>query len=284
MMYARAMALQCSQRKYDTKNLMAHELSPRPASMCDDSGAMKAAKTTAILKNDLKVEVARRHVAVDASFSDGCAVMWLVSWPIGGIVQDVLNKFRRHIQGHLESSDVYLVFDRYTAGSINESTRNDRDQGASRVYEPRPLARLPAHNIVLTVSRNKTQLVDLIMEDLQAHKDVLNGKLVITGNDQGVVSKIKGMPITHEDTMIIHQVANVGVNNVLVVADDTDIFVLLCHFVFRGDITGHVMIISPIRGRTVIDINASVDKNPADMEDILAAHGLSGCDTERPPH
>ena len=38
MIYARAMALQCSLRNYDTKNLMAHELSPRPASMFDNSG------------------------------------------------------------------------------------------------------------------------------------------------------------------------------------------------------------------------------------------------------
>ena len=173
------MALQCSHRNYDTKNLMAHELSPRPASMFDDSGAMSVAKTKAVLNNDLKVEVARRHVAVDALFLDGCGVLWVVPCPNGGIVQDFLNNFRRHIQGHLESSDVYLVFDRYTAGSIKESTRNDRDQGASRGYELRLLARPPAHKVVLTVSRNKTQLVDLIMEDQQVHKDVLNGKLVI---------------------------------------------------------------------------------------------------------
>ncbi len=31
MIYARAMALQCSQRYYDTRNLMAHELASRPA-------------------------------------------------------------------------------------------------------------------------------------------------------------------------------------------------------------------------------------------------------------
>ena len=76
MIYAQAMALQCSQRNYDTKNLMAHDLSPRLASMFDDSGDMKVAKTKAVLKNDLKVEVARRHVAVDVSFLDGCAVLW----------------------------------------------------------------------------------------------------------------------------------------------------------------------------------------------------------------
>ena len=120
MIYARAMALQCSHRNYDTKNLMAHERSPRPASMFDDSGAMSVAKTKAVLNNDLKVEVARRHVAVDASFLDGCGMLWVVPCPNGGIVQDFLNNFRRHIQGHLESSDVYLVFDRYTAGSIKD--------------------------------------------------------------------------------------------------------------------------------------------------------------------
>ena len=111
---------------------------------------------------------------------------------------------------------------------------------------------------------------------------------MITGNDpvpiqinQGVMSRRDDMTITHEeaDTMIIQQVASVGAANVLVVADDTDVFVLLCHFVFNGDITGHAMMVSPIRGRTVIDINESVDKNRAMMGDLLAAHGLTGCDT-----
>ena len=66
MIYARAMALQCSQRYYDTRILMAHELASRPASMFDDSGAMRVAKTKAVLKNTLKVEMERRHAEVDA--------------------------------------------------------------------------------------------------------------------------------------------------------------------------------------------------------------------------
>ena len=120
---------------------------------------------------------------------------------------------------------------------------------------------------------------------------MLNGKLMITGNDpvpiqinQGVVSRRDDMSITHEeaDTMIIQQVASVGATNVPVVADDTDVFVLLCQFVFNGDITGHVMMVSPIRGRTMIDINESVYKNRAIMGDLLAAHGLAG--TTRSQH
>lgn len=288
MIYARAMALQCSQRNYDTKNLMAHELAPRPASMFDDSGTMKVAKTKAVLKNMLKVEVARRNAEVDASFLDGCAVLWVVAWPTCGTVQDFLNNFRHHIQSYLQSGDVYLVFDRYKDDSIKASARHDRDQGASRVYTLHPTARLPPQKVVLTVSSNKKQLIDLILADLITHKDTLNRKLVITGNDpvpvqihQGVVSRRDDMTITHEeaDTMLIQQVASVGAVNTVVVADDTDIFVLLCHFVFYGDITGHIMMISPIRGRTMIDINASVDKNHTIMGDLLAAHGLTGCDT-----
>ena len=38
---------------------MAHELAFRPSSMFDDSGAMKVAKTKAVLKNTLKVEMER---------------------------------------------------------------------------------------------------------------------------------------------------------------------------------------------------------------------------------
>ena len=89
------------------------------------------------------------------------------------------------------------------------------------------------------------------------------------------------MTITREeaDTMIIQQVDSVGAANVLVVAEDTYVFVLLCYFVFNGDITGHVMMVSSIRGRTVIDINESVHKNRAIMGDLLPAHDLTGCDT-----
>ena len=61
MIFARAMVLQCSQRNYDTENIMAHELARRPASMFDDRGAMKVAKTKLFFKTNLKVDLARRH-------------------------------------------------------------------------------------------------------------------------------------------------------------------------------------------------------------------------------
>ena len=81
------------------------------------------------------------------------------------------------------------------------------------------------------MSRNKKQLLDLISEDFISH----NRKLVITGNDpvpvqieQGVVSRREDMAIMHEeeDTMLIQPVAYVSAVNILVIADDTNVFVL----------------------------------------------------------
>ena len=70
--------------------------------MFDDSGAMKVAKTKAIVKNTLKVEIERRHAEVDASFLVGCALLWVMPWPTVGTVQDFPNNVRRHIQSHLD--------------------------------------------------------------------------------------------------------------------------------------------------------------------------------------
>ena len=65
------------------------------------------------------------------------------------------------------------------------------------------------------------------------------------------------------------------------VADDTDIFIILLHFCCQGDISAStsVLMVSPIRSRAVIDINATVDLHRDIIPYLLAAHGLTGCDT-----
>ena len=49
---------------------------------------------------------------VDASFLDGCALLWVVPWPTSGTVQDYLDRFRSYIHRRLKKTGVYLVFDR----------------------------------------------------------------------------------------------------------------------------------------------------------------------------
>ncbi len=55
---------------------------------------------------------------------------------------------------------------RYLASSIKSSTRSGRADDASRVYSLKASTTLPAQKVVLTVSKNKAQLIDLLCEDL----------------------------------------------------------------------------------------------------------------------
>ena len=135
------------------------------------------------------------------------------------------------------------------------------------------------------------QLIDLICEDMAFHKDYFSQhKLVLPGSDsvpveinKGVIIKRQDMKTTQEeaDTMIVQQVAEVKANKVLVVAYDTDRFVLLLHFCCQGNIpvSTSILMVSPIRGRAVININATVDLHRDIIPDLLAAHGLTGCGT-----
>ena len=112
LIYARAMCLQNSLHEYDTGNLMSYELSSYPLTMFERNGQMKQATSKSSLKNVLKVEVPTRLAEFPAVFLDGCAVMWTVPWPPKGTIQDYLDSFRRHIHFYLQTSQVYLIFDR----------------------------------------------------------------------------------------------------------------------------------------------------------------------------
>jgi len=111
---------------------------------------------------------------------------------------------------------------------------------SSRVYTLTSTTRLPAESVVLTLSKNKAQLIDIIVSDLRLHADEFQTKrLVVTGKDlfptelyQGQTFQRNDMWTTQEEvnTIIIQQVSQVTAGTVLVVADDTDVFLLLLYY------------------------------------------------------
>ena len=88
-------------------------------------------------------------------------------------------------------------------------------------------------------------------------------------NSGSIIINCQDMKTMHEeaDTMIVQQVADVKPKKALVVADDTDVFVLLLHFCCKEDIPAStfVLMVSPIHGRSMIDINATVNQ----LRDII---------------
>ena len=67
-------------------------------------------------------------------------------------------------------------------------------------------------------------------------------------------------------------------SKIIVVADDTDVFVLLLHYHHMANLK-NVLMESPIKGRTVVDIGKTVQKHSEIVEGILPVNALSGCDT-----
>ena len=148
---------------------------------------MRVAKTKSTLKRQLQVETSNRITDQDNRLIiDGTAMFWFIPWPSNGKVQDYVDKAVTWTFGKVQESDVYLVFDRYMEYSIKDNTRNTRQKGASRQHRLTLTMPLPPQKVLLTVTQNKIQLIDLIVAALQKEKDqfkLCGHKLVVTGRD-----------------------------------------------------------------------------------------------------
>ena len=79
-------------------------------------------------------------------------------------------------------------------------------------------------------------------------------------SEGGVVISRADLATSHEeaDNIIVQQVLSCAAENaeskIIVVADDTDVFVLLLHYHHMANLKNVVLIVSPIKERTVVDI------------------------------
>ena len=293
LIYTRVICLQ-QYRDIDITDVLSYELSPVPASLFDESGAMRA-QSKAVLKTKLQVEQSSRIQGVpDAVIIDVCAMLWTVHWPTSGTVENYVINFMGSIKYHLERGDVYLVFNKYIANSTKQMTRSSRSgNDASRNHQLSLHTTLPTQKVVLTVVHSKVQLINLICNNLINHIHDNKTKLVITGQDptpvqvwnNGTIQR-EYLETNHEeaDVIIVHHLVRIasGASDdsyIKVVCDDTDVFVLLIHFYLEKEITMNVSMESPCAGRTIIDIRQTALKHNHITTYLLAVHALTGCDT-----
>ena len=112
-----------------------------------------------------------------------------------------------------------------------------------------PMMLLPPQKVMLTVTENKVQLVDLIVQSLKesySNLEFTHHKLVVTGHNTipieinlGCIIERHDLESNQEeaDVIIIHQLLSIvhegkrgKSKNIRVLSDDTDVFVLLLHF------------------------------------------------------
>ena len=274
-------------------NVMSHELDISPQSMFDETTrSMRIPTSKATLKKCLQVEVSSRNKSEpDVILLDGCAILWIVKWPKKGTVQDYVSNFKNYIQKELEKSSVYLIFDRYIKRSTKEATRLQRaGKHASRGHKLQLSSPLPQQQVLLNVSENKCQLINIICQYFLDNPICSNKSLVVTGPDtpieynNGLIIHREDLKTSHEeaDVIIVNQVSmlsEIGLNSIGVVADDTDIFVLLLHAVHRENIKCDIILFPTTPSRAHIDIQATARAHKDILGNLLQAHALTGCDT-----
>ena len=114
------------------------------------------------------------------------------------------------------------------------------------------------------MSTNKKQLIDIICSDLCENKIfhhgyTQNNKLVVTGSNNTPVQISHGVVIYREDISASHEEADCIIvqqalmaseyqQGVSVIADDTDVFILLIHHYLEQQLTNFMVMESPIHG------------------------------------
>ncbi len=293
LIYNRVLGLQQS-RDLDFKDVLMYEMSPIPQALFDEHGDMRI-YSKAVLKKKLQIEVSARHAnRQDLFIIDGCALLWSVHWPANGTVEDFIKNVIVSVNCYLEQCSVYLIFDRYPTVSIKNGTRSNRaGKEASRKHLLTLQTPLPAQKVILTVTYNKKQLIQLISAYMINHyeKNANENEFLLTSEDpipvavrEGLVTNKNDMTNTHEeaDVIIVNQMvyaAKRGASNISIICDDTDVFVLLLHFYCKEELNCTVIMQSPIKGRSVIDIRASAAISESESQDLPAMHALSGSDT-----
>ena len=139
---------------------------------------------------------------------------------------------------------------------------------------------------------NKKQIIKIICDELIEERlfafDVTGHRLIVTGEDPCPIEVYRNEMKYRHDLISHHEEADIiltqqalhcaaNKNQIVVVSDDTDVFVLLLHHydVNCLNITMTMESPSTSKNKTVTDIQLTVEKNKNTIKNILPAHAIS---------
>ena len=166
LIYSRITGIQASGRDMNLNEVLKYELAPIPTSMFTNNGEMQLTTGKSALKNKLKVKATERYAPKATSVSiDGSAILWAVHWLVQGTVQYLVgNHPVSYVMGIMKDANVYFIFDKCEEYSIKGVTRTAWGKQASIHHQMSLSMHLPPQNVVLAVTYNTIQLVDVIVE------------------------------------------------------------------------------------------------------------------------
>ena len=251
-------------RDVTLESMLRFELSPVPPALCDDYGCLRKSAKSQLLHKLAVWNASICESSVDVI--DGNEMLYRITWPKTGTVRNLLQNFIRAVE---REHDVIVVFDRYLAGSIKAHERLRRT-GSTRC----PTFRLtlettpPTRDSVMKNVQNKKELIELFCDANDSQRVKMYGD----SNSEYRHEEADCNIISHVEALL-----NQDYRHVQVVADDTDIFVLLVFFCWKWECTAQLSM-RKSDGK-IIDINATAKQLGPKSLQLVAVHALTGCDS-----
>ena len=267
--YARLLIIS-QKREIDLPGLFKYELAPVPSSLFDDYCEMRKG-TKSVLLSKIAVFTSTQMEPVDLELVDGNEALYHTLWPKMGSTKQFAEGFCR---SRSKRHSCYVIFDKYIPGSTKSHERARRARGIKTpLHNLTAESPLPSRDVVMKSDYNKKQLIRVICSINHGFPH-----LVLIGEEQCLFK--------HEeaDVNIISYLLFLkeSKSHIQVIADDTDIFMLLVYYVWKHKVKTQISM--RLHDRRVIDINKTVCHLGNCCKDLLPMHALSGCDTMSYPY
>ena len=219
--------------------------------------------------------------------------LWVVNWPSKALGSDYADNVCAFVLKELDIGRTYLVFVRYYDFSTKLLTRTRRGKSASRTHQLTGSSPLPPKTVVLSYSHSKSQLIDLICDQLLLVSSSRKSRfpLVLTGSadtpmevNDGLIIERKDLTTNHEeaDVILVQQAYKSALDSatksICVVCDDIDVFTLLVYFYHKLGLDTKVYMQATSDERDVLDVSSSIINCRNIIPSVLSTHALSGCD------
>ena len=233
----------CPTRKLEMKKVVSYPLGPIPWALANADGSLRKTDKAKFM-NDIaqNVPVVEVFTEKSACIVDGMSIVQKLDGnqkTFGDIAKTVL-KIVIHEGDKCDRVDV--VFDVYREGSIKDAERVNRGSGSGVKF--RSLAtghKVKQWRSFLSEAQNKTMLIEFITEEWKSNesKSMIGHKTLFVKCGQkcwhigqmgaALVNDLKSSQ-EEADTRILLHASNQGYTSVIVVSEDTDVFVLLIAF------------------------------------------------------
>ena len=295
-------------RKVEMANILKHELSHIPLSLGKSNGVMNSTSKSEMLKiltQDYEISTPSEiphnlQLIPTCVLIDGHALIQKIGKPsecstFGDYANVFIKAVCKNFFGLVTRVDV--VFDRYIGPeSIKAPTRQ------KRTGKKRPIRKVIDNDDVplpqvwsqfISLDENKSNLAEFLSQKIVNHGTVLPDTMeLVTGGGfhdpykacSSKLGRIAELECNHEEAdtrLIFHalQAVNSGYERLLVVCQDTDVLLLLLHFLGPKPVETW-MVSGTVHQRKCYPIHEISGKlSQPVIDNILGFHALTGCDT-----